>query len=518
MENIKKESASKKAKYGTTSAALVVVIIALFLVVNIIVTTLASTFSWYTDLTATSLYSITDEFKEEMHKLIYKDPDNPVYANIVIMMDEDVFENYSAFTTYVYRTMKQIEKEFPTIKIVSKDITKYPNLATDYQLTSVSAVYTTDVALEITDKEHVRLIDSTPKLYNIDNFYTFASSSSSSSPTVYGYNAEVAFLSGLARLVDYSEKPKAFYLLGHGEPTPDEEPEWKILIDKAGYELVTIDLTLEDFPFAENEMRNSDVLIVNCPLSDLVAPTIDNFELVNEVKKIRKFLSSNNGNMIVFEDATCPELPALDELLSEWGLSFGKQVVDNEHSQSSTNGINIFATQADNTMAQNVFKKISTASGNNPKFTFFHAKSVNVGTKKDMLVPISTTVYGVDSLIVSYDSALCDGYRGQVPLAGMGYIQWDAESKTRSYVFAIGSYRFINETTEYNQNVIYSALSMMNTNQVVNFEGISFKKFENNALTVDTSQANAWTITTMTIIPIIAVGLGIFVVIRRKRR
>ncbi len=512
-----KESTSKRVKYGTTSVALVIVIIALFIIANVIFTTLASTFSWYTDLTATSLYSITPEFKTEMSKLIYKDESKPVYINIVIMMDEDIFENHNAYTTYVYHTIKQIEKEFPTIKLVSKNITKYPDLAKDYQLTAVSPVYTTDIAIELCDEDHVAIKDSNPKLYNIENFYTFTQATSSSASTVYGYNAEVTFLSGVARLVDYAEKPIAYYLQGHGEPTLDEEPVWRTLLEKAGYEVKTIDLTLEDFPYESSEKRNSDVLIVNCPMFDLVSPTTDDPSLVNEVKKIRKFLSSNYGNMIVFEDATCPELPTLNELLSEWGMTFGYTVVDNEHSQSSTGGINVFAEKASNNLATSFFSKMSL-SANNPKFMFFHAKSVNIGKSSDMIIPSNTNNYGVNSLIQSYDSAVCNGYKGKVDLAGMSYIQWDQDTSMRSYVFAIGSYNFINESTEYNQNVIYSALALINRNQEVNFEGISFKKFESNALTVDTNEANAWTITSMVIIPVIAVGLGIFVVVRRKRR
>lgn len=513
-----KESTAKKVKYGTTSVALVIVIIALFLLLNIVFTTLASSFSWYTDLTATSLYSITDDFKTEMNKLIYKDPDNPVYINIVIMMDEDIFSDYSPYTKYVYHTIKQIEREFPTVKLVSKNITKYPDLAQDYMLTSVSAVYSTDVAIELADKDHNAVKDSTPKLYNINNFYTFTNSSSTNANQVYGYNAEVAFLSAVARLVDYSEKPVAYYLLGHGEPTLEEEPEWVTLMDKAGYELRTIDLKLEDFPIETGEKRNSDVLIINCPLFDLESPTLEEPGLVNEVKKIRTFLSANYGNMIVFEDSTCPELTSLNELLSEWGLSFGKAVIDNNHSESSTGGINIFAQPSDNSLASNFFSRISLSSGNNPKFTFFHARSVTIGKAGDMVVPTNTSIFGVNALITSFDSAVSGDYRGKVDLAGMGYIQWDAGSTERSYVIAIGSYRFANESTEYNQNVLYSALSLMNRNQSVNYEGISFKKFENNALTVDTNQANAWTIVTMTVVPVIAIGLGIFVVVRRKLR
>ena len=54
------------------------------------------------------------------------------------------------------------------------------------------------------------------------------------------------------------------------------------------------------------------------------------------VKKIRTFLGTNYGNMIVVEDSSSPRLPALEGLLSEWGLGYGGSVTDDQHSVSSS--------------------------------------------------------------------------------------------------------------------------------------------------------------------------------------
>ena len=83
-------------------------------------------------------------------------------------------------------------------------------------------------------------------------------------------------------------------------------------------------------------------------------------------------------------------------------------------------------------------------------------------------------------------------------------------------MFCFGSNDFYTSDYEINQSIFYAMLSLINSNQYVSFEGISFKLFDKEALTVSTSDATTWTVLTMTIIPVIMVGLGVFVWIRRR--
>ena len=46
---------SKKFKYGGSAVALTVIVVALTLLLNVVVTSLSSTNSWYTDLTGASI-------------------------------------------------------------------------------------------------------------------------------------------------------------------------------------------------------------------------------------------------------------------------------------------------------------------------------------------------------------------------------------------------------------------------------------------------------------------------------
>jgi len=542
MDNNMENKNHKKLKYGATSTIVIALVVAVFIIVNIIVTSLSITFNIYTDLTASNLYELTDEFKEELKNLVEPEGKDKVYLNFIIMMDKDAFESYSTYTMMVYKVIQQIVEKYETISLVTLDITKNPAEARPFQINSADAVYTTDVVIEVTDSNHT-VVDPDSKSefnnafgrykkYAITSFYSFTTSSSSygSSTNVYGINAEVAILSAVARLVNYIEKPVAYLLQGHGEPEMNKSGVLETLLDNAGYEVRMINLALEDFPYEENAYANSDLLIINSPTEDLLVPN-DEGETLNEVKKIRKFLTGNKGNLVVMENSsTRSDLYALEELLSEWGLGFGYTVTDDAHSVAGSGGVRVFAdldaiknnTDGKYNFASSFMSRVLT-SNSTPVSVVNNPKSVIILPDSTITHPITSTKFTSQTLITSYDTAEYTDKNGtkntsRVALAGVGAIEWDVNdsNNTTSYVFCFGSNDFYSSDYEINQSIFYAMLSLINSNQYVNFEGISFKLFDKDSLTVSTSAATTWTVCTMSIIPVIMIGLGVFVWIRRR--
>lgn len=543
MDKNMENKSHKKLKYGATSTIVIAIVVAVFIIVNVIVTSLTITFNIYSDLTSSNLYELTDEFKEELNNLVEPEGGEKVYLNFILMMDKDAFEAYSSYTMMVYKVIQQIVEKYETISLVTLDITKNPAQARPFQINSTDAVFTTDVVIEVTDENHTVVDPNSDKEFNnafgnykkyaITSFYSFTTSSSSygSSTNVYGINAEVAILSAVARLVNYNERPIAYLLQGHGEPEYDKNGVLETLLDNAGYEVRTINLVKEDFPYEENEMANSDVLIINSPTENLVVPTEDNKDVPSEIKKIRKFLTGNYGNLIVMENSsTRDDLYELEELLSEWGLGFGPAVTDNEHSVAGSGSVKVFAdldsiksnTDRKYDFASSFMSRILT-SNSTPVSVINNPKQVVIYPDNTITHPITSTKYTSQTLITSYDTATYTDKNGKehttrVALAGVGAIEWDVNDSndTTSYVFCFGSNDFYTSDYEINQSIFYAMLSLINSNQYVSFEGISFKLFDKEALTVSTSDATTWTVLTMTIIPVIMVGLGVFVWIRRR--
>ena len=533
----------KKFKYGGTAAALTIAVIAVVLLVNVIFTSVSSTFSLYSDLTGSSIYSITDEFVKAMNKLTSPESGEENYVNIVILMDEDEFNAYNAYTGYVYRTIKQTVKSCKNVKLVSKNIIKYPAEKTRYQLNDADPIYTTDVIIELADKNHAPLSNdpaykNSYKRYAIDSFFSTATSSSGTK-NIYGYNAEVAFLSAVDRLVNNSDRPTAFWLQGHGEPTFASSSAWAELLDQAGYAVKEINLASEDFPYEENSKHNSDVLIINCPVFDLYVPTEDNPDIVSEAKKIRQFLQVNYGNLIVAEDSSTPTLFALEEILSEWNLGYGASVTDSSHSVSSSGAVKIFADlgglSSENTMANGLLSRLldSEETRSKPAVIFSNPKSVVIRNDDDgngvsdtktanntdgMLVAANSGRHGACEILKSYSTAVSNDEKGAVSLAGMAYVTWDRNDSNGTYscVFNFGSGSFV-EDSDINKSIMNIALSYINRNQGVSYAGIGVKRFDNEALqAVSTSAANAWTVVCVVVIPVLILGCGTFVWIRRR--
>lgn len=533
---------SKKFKYGGSAVALTVIVIALVLILNVVVTSLASTNSWYTDLTGASIYSISDDFEQELDKILNPEGGEKKYINIVIMMDEDRFSVNSAYTNYVYHTIKQIEKRFDNVRLVSKDIIKNPEEKTRYQLNEADAIYTTDVAIELADANGNPIIERAPKRYSLENFFTWMNTTNESTgqttKSIYAYNAEVAFISAISRLVNFADRPTAYYLQGHGEPTLDQASDWVDLLDKIGYNVKAINLSYEDFPYESGAKYNSDVLIINAPIYDLLAPTSENPDMVSEAKKIREFLQTNYGNLIVMENSSTPKLHALEELLSEWNLGYGSSVTDNAHSVSGSNGVKIFADyselDAKNIMARGLLSRIidTDTSESYPDAIFNSAKSVIVKNDENgdgmsdtrtnntdgQLVALESGDHGTYELLPSYKTAECNGEKGSVALAAFSRVVWDKNDTNGTYscVFCFGSSTFVDPQIPINNSIMNMVFSYINRNESVNYENISMKKFDSNGLSVSTSAATTWTVVCVAVLPVLIIAFGTFVWIRRR--
>jgi hypothetical protein len=61
-----------------------------------------------------------------------------------------------------------------------------------------------------------------------------------------GYNAETKILSAVSLLAGKADRPTAYYLQGHGEPTLAEATDWKEVLELGGFEVKEINLSNEE--------------------------------------------------------------------------------------------------------------------------------------------------------------------------------------------------------------------------------------------------------------------------------
>ena len=514
-----KATDKRNLKYGSLSVTITVIFVALVIILNVIMTSLSSVHGWYTDMTASGYYSLSDEFIDEMDKLVYPQTGEKVYINIVLLAEADIFRNYSEMTHMLYQTFQELTSQYDNINMVAYNTTVHPELAEKYKTTALDTLALDDVVFELCDENGTALLNVPAKKYTARSFFMINSDTGAYT----GYNAETKLLSAVALLTGKAEKPTAYYLQGHSEPTLEEAGDWTEVLELAGFNVKAINLSLEDF----NENSGDDIVIINCPKFDLI-----HTNEISEINKLRTFLGTNHGNMIVIEDSSTPKLPGLEGFVSEYGLGFGGSVTDSQHSVSGSGGRKLFVDYAQTynpnldtkTMATQILGKLFGSKTNNLPTTIFSAsKEIKIFDSKEVVIGNNSSP-STFALLQSYSSAQTMGNNGEivtgsVPLLGVSRVVWDVNTDQISYVVALGSSDFLSseyESSCANRNIMLELLRLMWDNTVY-YDNIDYKSFDNTSLTnVSTAAANAWTITCVAVIPMIIGVCGVIVYVRRR--
>ena len=508
----------RNLKYGSLSVTITVIFVALVIILNIIATSLSSVQGWYTDMTASSYYSLSDAFIEEMDKLLISENGEKTYLNIVLLAEEDIFRNYNEMTVMLYQTFKELVNHYDNINLVAHNTTVHPEYAEKYKATALDTLSMDDVVFELCDENGNALPNIPAKKYTSKSFFMMDTGTNS----YIGYNAETKILSAVALLAGKADRPTAYYLQGHGEPTLKEAGDWKEVLELGGFEIKEINLSNENF----DANKGDDIVIINRPKTDLVHTTD-----FSEITKLKTFLGDHHGHMIVVEDAEVPKLRALEDFMSEYGLGFGNSVKDNSHSVSGSGASKIFAdysqTYNPNTDAQSTstgfFSKLFNSRTSNLPSTIFSLPKEVVILDSGEIVTGTNASSTSFPLLKSYSSAQTikgeTTIEGSVALLGVSRIIWELNANVDTYVVAIGSADFLSaeyESSCANRNIMLELLRLMWDNTVY-YDNITYKSFDNTSLTdVSTAQANAWTITCVAIIPV-AIGVcGLIVYVRRR--
>lgn len=509
----------RNLKYGSLSVTISVIFVALVIILNIIATSLSSVQGWYTDMTTSSYYSLSDAFVEEMDKLVVSETGEKVYFNIILFAEEDVFRTYSDMTIMIYQTFKELVEHYDNINLVAHNTTVHPELADKYLTTSLDSVAMDDVVFELCDENGNALPGVPAKKYTAKSFFMI----NSNTDEYIGYNAETKILSAFALLAGKADRPIAYYLQGHGEPTLEESGDWKEVLELGGFEVKEINLLNEEFASTKGA---DDIIVINCPKSDLIH-TSD----FSEISKLKAFLGNEHGHMIVVEDASVPKLRAFEDFLSEYGLGFGTSVQDSQHSVSGSGATKIFAdyaqtynpNQESQSASDRFFAKLfGSKTANLFKTIFPSPKEVSILDPEKIIAGTnaSTTVF---PLLKSYSSAqVIKGDKtveGSVALLGVSRIIWELNENIDSYVIAVGSSDFL--SAEYadshaNRAIMLELLRLMWDNNI-DYDNVRYKAFDDTSLTdVSTAAANTWTLICVVAIPV-AIGIcGLIVYVRRR--
>ena len=294
------------------------VIIGLF-GLNLLLSLVGQGNSVYVDLTPEGLYSVTDRMVEECSFVEELDEDKKL--KIIFCDDPDNLAD-SVITRVTYFMAKKLDKIFDGIEVETVNVTFNPTAVSKYKATSLTSITPTDIIVAYGDRY---------RIVGAQNFWTIDEEGN-----YFSYNGEYKLATLMKSVTLANDKsPVAYFVTGHGETvydesSPDSEGTVKsqqlrnLLVDR-GLRVKVIDLSALN---GKEIPSDCALLIINNPTEDFTydADRIDEFSYVSEIEIIDRYLTKNQGALMVAKDNE-KKLENLESFLSEWGFSFSDTTV-----------------------------------------------------------------------------------------------------------------------------------------------------------------------------------------------
>ena len=321
---------SKKFKHGSVSLALVIVIIAAVILINAIFTALSDKYLWYVDMTADSIYTLSDAAKDLLAKEF--NTDKPV--KVIFCAEKDILEQTTE-QRMALNTIRDIANIYTNIEIQYVDIYTNPSAVTPYKVHTSQSINSQSIIIASTNANGTMecRVHSLVSLFSVD----------SSTGVATGYNGEQKLISSLLA-VTQDQMPVACFTINHGEPDNTNLTNLATVLYETGYEYKAIDLTKEDIP------EEARLLVIFDPQNDF--SSANDIGGVDELAKIDAFLEKRNAVM-TFVDNETPYLENLEQFLGEWGIKIARY--DEVNDNNRENDINLLIRDKDNSLTDDGF-------------------------------------------------------------------------------------------------------------------------------------------------------------------
>lgn len=561
-----KSGSSRKLRYGGVTLALTTLILAVVIIVNVIFTALAQKFLWYADLTPELLFTLSDNcvdliangddtYEQSFSPIEMVDKaraekraadpsfkDEDLMIRVIFCDDPDAWEETTS-SRYVYETAKQLEAKFPNyISVENHNVIWNPSAVSKYGI----YVGTTSVIVEFGTEYRVR---------DVRSFYTY---SDSDSTEPWAYNGEKIFASSILA-VTRAESPVACLTTNHGERLSDTE--LLTTLDTAGFQVQELNLSTDEIP------ENCRLIVVFDPQTDFLVR--DGFSSdVDEIDKLDRFLDEDNSLMVFMSPDLTSPLQNFEAYLEEWGVSYDRQKTEEAGQTTYHPYIVRDTTQSLTVDGYTIKGEYYTKGGegaqltydmtnevvNPPMMVFRDAMSISFSelyspehyVDEESGVTYDYAVYNVDGtyrkvydVFTTGENAVAMANGQQVAKASavnpLKLMTVSTESRMvvenetlgtgmneTSYVIACGSTDFASQSllqsNSYgNSTFLEYALRTVGKEPVP--VGVKFKPFGDYTIdTITTSEATQYTVV-LTVVPaLLALGSGIFVIVRRKNR
>ena len=330
------EKTKKRLKYGAAAGALTMFFAVAVIALNIAVSELNEVLPLNIDLTSNSFYTLGTEAAEFLETV-----DDDVEITVLGGKDDAAAGEYCAsqgvydvtatlsYTNGLVQSIENMAQASDRITASYVDMVRNPSFAAEYpaeELTEGSVIVRSGDKYRILDYNELFGVEIGA---NDDGYYYYISSSA----------VERALCSAIRNVTSYDSKRIAV-LTGHGEA---DASAMISMLEMNNFDVSEVNITSEEI--------DSDFLfvIINAPVTDYSA---------QETEKLERYLENGEDygrSAMVFFDAGQPELPNLEGLLEEWGISAGDGVVyETDSSKIYGDGIYFQTEYSDDSFAQDV--------------------------------------------------------------------------------------------------------------------------------------------------------------------
>ena len=456
---------------GSYSLTISVVVLAILIVVNIFASSLPTAVTKY-DISASKLYSITSNTKVVVNAL---EQDVTIYWVVQSGQEDEVIENL----------LGKYDSLSDHIQVVKKNPDVYPTFAEQY---TDETVRNNSLIVECGDRS--RFIGYDDIYVQEADIYSYSYSTS--------FDGEGAITSAIDYVVS-EELPQVYILEGHGEadlPASFQEQIEKENIETNTLSLLTVDAIPED----------ADCVMIYAPESDIS----------QEEKDLLSDYAADGGKLFVVagpvQDGV---LENLYDLLVDYGVEANEGIVvegDREHYSFQGPAVLLpdmsSDTITDSLIEENYYPIMPISLG----------LTVTENTGSGTVTELLTTSYTSYSKLAGYSMTDYEKEDGDIDgpfalavsidTAGEGKIVWF----TSSY-FLDDMYNATSSGA--NANLGMNALSsLIGETEAM---AIRSKSLNYNYLTISESAASLLKVAMIGVFPLLYLGIGIWVVLRRRR-
>lgn len=478
-----KEILNKRSlRFGSYSFILTAIVIAAAIFINAIVSGTKLRDNLKIDLTSNKLYSIGEQTAEVLKNL---DTD----VEIIGLFDEKTMES----TQYgqVIEFIKQYENKSSKIKIKYVDPAKNPAyIQNELDPNGVLGVANYDFVVRSGKRAKV--------LSSSDIFeYTF-DTQTYSGYYLTGLNAEYAF-TGAIRYVTSDDVPVIYFAEGHGEGDPDDDfSDLKSDLELNGYEIKKINIAA-----AQAVPEDASLVIFANPLQDLT---------LEEKDKLIDFSENGGSTVFLFDPPqTNAKFVNFEEFLSEYNVALGYDVIFELAENRSYFGQPYYfiPTVENNSLT-------SALEPGKLTISLFNARSIDILiNEKEWIKPqvlLSTSAQAVGK-------ALEEGNEDKQGPLNIGVAVEHTGNLKKSWTIVVGNANFVSDKTA-DTSGNGKKLLINGINKILEKDSdvyIPVKKYTTPRIQTITNQTIVILgIVLIIVVPLLIIGIGVFVWLRRR--